>query len=99
MKMKSLPIPAMKSVEGTQPIRKHSPIPLQNMVEQKKPTQQQRQVVAYYVSSQDQKTESGSVGEGRPDFRSGSEVPTKEDSLVLFKILIQDLLFLYIFFY
>lgn len=51
MKMKSLPIPAMKSVEGTQPIRKHSPIPLQNMVEQKKATQQQRQVVAYYVSS------------------------------------------------
>ena len=30
------------------------------------------------------------MGEGRPDFRSESEVPTKEDSLVLFKILIQD---------
>ena len=40
----------MKSVEGTQPIRKHSLIPIQHMVEQKKPTQQQRQVVAYYVS-------------------------------------------------
>lgn len=34
--MKSLPIPAMKSVEGTQPIRKHYLLPLQNMVEQKK---------------------------------------------------------------
>lgn len=35
------------------------------------------------------------MGEGRPDFRSESEVPTKEDSLVLFKILIQDPLLLY----
>lgn len=43
-------LPAMKSVEGTQPIRKHSLIPIQHMVEQKKPTQQQRKVVAYYVS-------------------------------------------------
>lgn len=39
------------------------------------------------------------MGEGRPDFRSESEVPTKEDSLVLFKILIQDPLLLYSFLY
>lgn len=45
MKIQSLPIPAMKSVEGRQPI------PLQNMVEQKKAIQQQRQVVAYSLSS------------------------------------------------